>query len=129
MKKKQRFEIDFFEFSFLVESCIPPSPIARAYFWGNVIDKYYHEMTENEREMLFVWINRNPRFQSRLKDNEDCQLFNARFDPNNQYLIKTLFKGKEETFHIFKWKDSYHTSKTTSIQPEFITKIDKICEI
>ena len=43
----QRFgDIDFFEFSFLVESCIPPSPIARAYFWQNVIDKYYYVLTK-----------------------------------------------------------------------------------
>lgn len=40
-----RFSIDFIEFSFLVEACIPPRPIARTYFWGQVIDKYYHVLT------------------------------------------------------------------------------------
>ena len=57
-----RFNIDFFEFSFLVEACIPPRPIARAMFWDDVINKYYHVLTDNERQRLFEWINRCDNF-------------------------------------------------------------------
>ena len=60
MAKKRRFEIDFFEFSFLVEACIPERPIARTMFWHNVIDKYYHELTDDERARLFEFKSLDP---------------------------------------------------------------------
>ena len=123
----QRFSIDFFEFSFLVEACIPPTPIARAYFWGNVIDKYYYEMTPNERERLFNWINKDWRFQNSLeKGNEDCLLFNARFDKDNQFLVFYSFGGKEDTTEAFKFGEKYHVTKHTSVNKDYITKIEKI---
>ena len=121
-----RFDIDFFEFSFLVEACIPPRPIARAMFWDSVIDKYYHALTPEERERLFEWINKNPFFiQSLEEGNEDCALFNARFDPNNQYRANTLFEGREEVKECFEWHNRYHTSKSTSIIEKYITSIEK----
>mgnify|MGYP003344447537 FL=1 len=88
-KNKNRFNIDFFEFSFLVEACIPPRPIARSLFWQDVINKYYNVLTQDERDRLYEWINRNPCMVSSLnQQNEDCLWFNARFDKENQYLIK-----------------------------------------
>ena len=121
----QRFEIDFFEFSFLVEACIPKTPIARAYFWSNVIDKYYFEMTQNERDRLFEWINRTYRMEEGLKaKDEDCLLFNARFDKNNQYLVSTVFNGEEKTYEAFKFEDKYYIKRNTSIAEEYITKVE-----
>ena len=125
----QRFgDIDFFEFSFLVEACIPPRPIARAMFWQDVIDKYYHRLSQNERDRLFDWINRCDSFNYNLDSNEDCQLFNARFDKNNQFLIHTFFDGEEKIIEAFKFRNKYHTSITTSINEEYITKIEKLNE-
>jgi hypothetical protein len=125
----QRFNIDFFEFSFLVEACIPKTPIARAYFWGNVIDKYYFEMTQNERDRLFEWINRTYRMEEGLKaKDEDCLLFNARFDRNNQYLVYTIFNGEEKTYEAFKFEDKYYIKRNTSIAEEYIIKVEKLYE-
>lgn len=119
--KENRFNIDFFEFSFLVETCIPPKPIARAMFWSDVIDKYYHVLTEEEREKLYEWINKNPSFQYSLKNNnEDCLVFNARYNPENQYKVKTLYKNKEEIIDCFKFNDKYHTSINTSINEDYM---------
>ena len=117
-----RFNIDFFEFSFLVEACIPPRPIARAMFWEEVINHYYQVLTSGERLNLFEWINKNPSFNL---SNEDCQLFNARFDPDNQYQVKTLYEGTEESRECFKWKDKYHLSKSTSIAEDYIIEVCK----
>ena len=123
----QRFgDIDFFEFSFLVEACIPPRPIARTMFWQDVIDKYYHRLSQNERDRLFDWINRCDSFNYNLDSNEDCQLFNARFDKNNQFLVHTFFGGEEKIIEAFLLDGKYHTSKTTSINEEYITKIEKL---
>lgn len=125
----QRFgDIDFFEFSFLVEACIPPRPIARTMFWQDVINKYYHRLSQNERDRLFDWINRCDSFNYNLDSNEDCQLFNARFNKNNQFLIHTFFDGEEKIIEAFKFRNKYRTSITTSINEEYITKIEKLNE-
>lgn len=122
-----RFNIDFFEFSFLVEACIPPRPIARSMFWDDVINKHYHTLTDDEKSRLFEWVNRNHCMQHGLENkNEDCLLFNARFDPNNQYEVTSKYKGKTDTHKCFLWEDKYHISKSTSIEGKYITKTEKI---
>lgn len=125
--KNNRFDIDFIEFSFLVCSAIPPRPIARAMFWNRVIDQYYKVLTKNERANLFEWVGREDDFKRGIENkNEDCELFYARFNPDNQYLVKTLFKGKEGESECFKYKELYHTSRTSSINEDFIKEITKI---
>ena len=131
MTRDKRFNIDFFEFSFLVEACIPPRPIARSMFWDEVINVHYHNLTEDERARLFEWINRNGQMESSLeKGDEQCLVFNARYNPDNQYRIETLYNGKKESYDVFKFKDRYYTeyynSRNKSIEKEFITKIDKL---
>jgi len=123
-----RFNIDFFEFSFLVEACIPPKPIARAMFWDDVINKHYHVLTENERQRLFEWINRCNNFTYNLPTNEDCQLFNARFDKENQYKVETKYNSITENHRVFKWKGKYHISKTKSVNEDYIVEITKVSE-
>lgn len=120
-----RFNIDFFEFSFLVEACIPPRPIARAMFWDDVIDKHYNTLTDNERVRLFEWINRNLCMQDGIEEgNEDCLLFNARFNPDNQYKVHTNYNDKLEIYDAFKLNDRYYIKKNTSIEDKYITKVE-----
>lgn len=124
----QRFgDIDFFEFSFLVSTCAGSRPIARSMFFSRVIDKYYYVLSQNERDCLFDWLNRDSSFQYGLeKEEESCLLFNARFDKNNQFLVHTFFDGEEKIIEAFLLDGKYHTSKTTSINEEYITKIEKL---
>ena len=64
----QRFgDIDFFEFSFLVSACAGNRPIARSMFFDRVIDKYYHVLSQDERDNLFEWINRSSSFKFDLE--------------------------------------------------------------
>lgn len=122
-----RFNIDFFEFSFLVTACIPPRPIARTMFWQDVINKYYYVLSENERSNLFEWVNREYSMEKGIEDsNEDCLVFNARFDPNNQYKVHTNFGGENKITESFLWKGRYHTSINTSINEDYITKVEKL---
>ena len=123
----RRFRIDFFELAFLAGACIPPTPIARGSFWRNMIEQYYFEMTKDERIHIHEWLNRDWRYQQGLTDqNEDVIWFEKRYDPYNQYLVFTLYDGKEETHECFKNGDRYWTSTTRFISPEFITKIDRL---
>ena len=123
----QRFNIGFFEFSFLVTSTIPPRPIARAMFWQKVIDKYYNVLTQTERDNLFEWVNREYSMEKGLEDgNEDCLLFNARYDKDNQYTVSTLFEGEESIINCFLWQNKYHTTTSQSIVEKYITNIEKL---
>jgi hypothetical protein len=119
--EENRFTIDFFEFAFLVEACIPPRPIARAMFWDSVIDKHYHAMTPDERTRLYTWIKKNWVFEDGIKNgNEDCLLFEARFNPDNQWKVTTKYNGEIQEHDCFKWKGGYHISKSTSVQDDYV---------
>jgi hypothetical protein len=127
MKNKPRFNISFFEFSFLVEACIPPRPIARACFWGDVIDKYYYVLTPDERVELYDWISKNSLYERSLQDgNEDCEVFEARFNPNNQYRVKTFYNSEEKYFDCFLYKNQYYTERNRFIDDLYIVSIEKI---
>lgn len=120
------FTIDFFELGFLAEACIPPRPIARACFWQNLTDKYWEMMTENERRRLYEWLNRNTRYEESLEKEEDTQIFDARFDPDNQYLVTYKHNDKELTIRAFLRNDRYWLGTTTYIPKEIITNIKKL---
>lgn len=122
---EKRFNIDFFELSFLIEACIPPRPIARSMFFESVSETYYHEMTKDERSRLLEWLQRNSNFSS---DKDDVAHFIARFDQTNQYLITTECNGKVETHETYKWNNQYHTDRRKSILEEFITDIKHVTE-
>lgn len=121
------FTIDFFELSFLAEACIPPRPIARTCFWINLTDKYWEQMTENERARLYEWLNKNLRYEQSLKEEEDTQIFDARFNPNNQYMV-SYDKGEDTkgTVRAFLRNDTYWVSTTKYITKEYITNIEKL---
>jgi hypothetical protein len=120
------FTIDFFELAFLAEACIPPNPIARTMFWQHLTDEYWEQMSEEERDRLFEWLNRNDNYKRSLENEEETQIFHARFDPDNQYMVYTTRKEKDYVDRAFKYKDLYHVQRNSWITPEFITKVEKI---
>jgi hypothetical protein len=119
------FTIDFFELAFLAEACIPPRPIARTMFWQNLTDKYWNQMSENERIHLFEWMNKNPNYQESLSMNEDTQIFHARFDPNNQYEVTAVDNGIERKVRTFLYEGRYWVSKRSFVDPDKIISADK----
>ena len=123
---ENRFNIDFFEFSFLVEACIPPTPIARTMFFQKVIDVHYHEMTPEGRAKLYSWINSNSRFENSLKTEQLCIIFNARFDKDNQYKVTTIYDNQQTEIECFFLTDKYWINSTTMINDEYITEIKKL---
>jgi len=118
-----KFTIDFFEFCFLVEVCIPPRPIARAMFFDNVSSVYYHQMNKNQRANLFEWVQKNPNFDLA---NKDCLHFYDRFNPDNQYVVTTEWEGEEVGWETYKHNGQYHEDGSSSILEKHIKKIEKI---
>jgi hypothetical protein len=124
------FTIDFFELAFLAEACIPPRPIARAMFWQDLTRKYWHQMTEGERAHLFEWMNKNEWYKESLENEEDTQVFHSRYNPDNQYMIKTRHKNEKKRWvkgehRAFKFDDRYWVGLNTFIPEENITEINK----
>jgi hypothetical protein len=119
------FQIDFFELSFLAEACIPPRPIARAMFWHSLTDKYWEQMTEGQRIHLFEWIQMSWLYEESLEKEVDTQVFHARFDPHNQYMVKTNYEGKVEEHRAFKMGDRYYTKRNKWITKEYVLSVQQ----
>ena len=119
------FTIDFFELAFLAEACIPPRPIARTMFWQSLTDKYWNQMTEGERAHLFEWLQKNSLYEESLKTQEDTQVFHSRFNPDNQYIVKTNYNNKEEEHRAFKMRERYYIKSNSWIAEDFIVSVEK----
>lgn len=116
----KKFEIDFFGLLFLAEVCIPPRPIARTMFFEDLSEIYYHQMTNQQRKQMYDFIkNKLP------KDNEDAELFLARFNPENQYKVTVNYKGKKDVVLAYKLKDKFHVSKNSSLNENYILSYEK----
>jgi hypothetical protein len=96
-------------------------------FWDSLTNKYWAQMTEYERERLFEWLNKNWKYQDNVKEEQpDTMVFHHRYNPDNQYMVKTLYNGAEEDKRAFKMEDRYYINSNTSIIPEYIVGIEKI---
>jgi hypothetical protein len=119
------FTIDFYELAFLAEACIPPRPIARAMFWQSLTDKYWEQMTEGERIHLFEWLQKSWVYEESLTKEIDTQVFHARFNPDNQYMVKFTHDGVSNGQRAFKMGDRYYIGSNTWIAEEYITSVEK----
>lgn len=119
---EKKFVIDFFELAFLTESCLPSQPIARHSFFMDTIDKHYFKMTWEQRKHFFEWIS--PKLDM---THEESKIFYARYNPENQYKVSVLVKGKEEFMEVFLIDDKYMIKSYISLNDEyFLTKPEKI---
>jgi len=119
-----KFEIDFFELAFLAEACIPPVPIARFSFWQDLTRVYWEKMTEEERAHLFEWMQKNWRYKDSLRSQDkDVAIFNARFDPDNQYIVETRENGEHRAFKL---NDRYYKTINISFSEEHIVSVKKL---
>ena len=116
-----KFEVVFFELVILTESCIPPTTIARHTFFNSVINMHYKKMSNEERVRMFDIM------KDKLDlNNEDCQRFYARFNPNNQYEIKASYNGDTEYHLAYLFNDKYYISTDKYVSDEYIDKVTQI---
>jgi hypothetical protein len=117
----QKFIIDFFELAFLTEACLPPSTIARHSFFMNIIDIYYNQMSWEQRNHFFEWIGKKLN-----KEQEESQIFLARFNPDNQFNITTFYEGKKDIVHAFFMNGKYWISSRRNVNHNYIKSVEKI---
>ena len=129
----ENFKIDFFELAFLAEACIPPRPIARTVFWQNLTKVYWEQMSEPQRAHIFDWIQRNTYYPESLTNEVNTKIFHARFDPDNQYMVKTKYNDEEKEYRAFKrhgseeegFTNRYYVGHDTFIPEEYIVEVKK----
>ena len=115
------FSIDFFELTFLAQSCIPQAPIARTMFWQRLVNDIYHKLSDNDRERMYNFMLRDITD----KNNKDIQWFLARYDKDNQYIVTTDHNGYDERTEAFLFKDNYYVGIDRFFNNKFIKKIEK----
>ena len=116
-----RFIIDFFELAFLTEVCLPPSTIARHCFFMNVIDIYYHQMAWEQRKHFYQWIGKKLNVEQ-----EESQIFLARFNPDNQFNVNTYYDGVKGNVEAFLFKDIYWISSNKKVNKDYIESVEKL---
>lgn len=118
---REKFVIDFFELAFLTEACLPKNTIARHCLFMNTIDRYYFQMSWEQRKHFFEWIT--PKLNM---DYEESKIFYARYNPENQYLVKTSCEGKEEDVEAFLFEEKYMITSARRINEGYIVSCKKL---
>lgn len=123
-----KISIDFFEYCFLLEACIPPAPIARTHFFQESIDNHYNLMTDEERTKVYNWMwdkiePKKDAMKVNYYDYELLDMWLARYNPNNQYLVTTNYNNELKDMEVFKYKDKFHVNRTTSIIEDYIVDV------
>jgi hypothetical protein len=117
LQVEKKFVIDFFELAYLTESCLPPQPISRRSFFMDTIDRYYFNMTWEERKHFFEWIS--PKLDM---EQEESKVFYARYNPENQYKTSLFFYGEEQFVEAFLLDGKYMVSSTVRLNEEYFSK-------
>ena len=123
-----RVNLDFFEMYYLLESCFRGSHL-RSGTIGRFVDEFYVWFSPEERKNLHDWIVRDiydGKFEPRSQLCGADRVFMARYNPDNQYRVKTLFDGKEEIHEVFLRNGRYYTKSDRFIAEKYITSVEKI---
>lgn len=83
-------------------------------------------MTEDERIHLFEWMQKSWVYEKSLEEEQDTQIFHARFNPDNQYIVKTNYNGNEEEHRTFKMGERYYKDSRSSLLDVYITSVEKL---
>ena len=74
------FTIDFFELLFLAEAYIRPNTDGRKEFWDKLVNEFYLDLTENDREHFLLLMNRSEDFKQGYQNGDpELVLFYNRF--------------------------------------------------
>jgi hypothetical protein len=120
---KDGFVIDFFDLMFLAESVIPPNTISRSICFDDFSERHYHKMNDNQRKRFFEHVQKCNGF---TLEKEQCRNFFARFNPENQYLVSTLYNGKADDIICYIFKEEYRTKKNRFVNRNYIKKVIRL---
>jgi hypothetical protein len=56
---------------------------------------------------------------------EDCRIFFARFNPNNQWMVKCFHNGIASEIRCFMMNDKFYTNSNTYVDPQYVKSFSK----
>lgn len=116
----KKIEIDYFELTCLVESAWFSGTILRHSIMQKAIGEWYGVLSDNQRKSMYDFFLRTKGDEMQ----EDIQkIFMARYNPDTQFEIKTVHKGKEEMHNAYLYNGKYYVSETVSLVEEFIVDV------
>lgn len=122
-----KVDLDIFEMYYLLESCFRGSHL-RSDTILRFVDEWYESFTPEQRKNLYEWILRDIYNGNFTKNDVLCGadiIFMARFNPDNQYTVTTLFHGREATENAFLKDGKYYINSKWCIASEYIVSAEK----
>lgn len=128
MEKRMRVNLDLFEMSWLLESCLRGSHL-RSGTVDRFVDTWYGMLNGRERESLYEWMLRIV-YEGTFKPmpsmcGADERLM-ARYDPDNQYEVEALWSDTKRLLRAFKLNDKYYINSTRYVNPSSILNVRKL---
>ena len=123
-----RVNLDFFEMSWLLESCLRGSHL-RAGTVDRFVDTWYGMFNGRERESLYEWMLRivyDGKFKPMPSMCGADERLMARYDPDNQYEVEALWSDTKRLLRAFKLNDRYYINSTRYVNPSSIINVRKL---
>lgn len=130
MEKRMKVNLDLFEMSWLLESCLRGSHL-RTGTIDKFVDIWYGKFNGRERQQLYEWMLRllyDGEFKPVPGMGGADERFMARYNPDNQYKVEAEWSGTRQTIRAFKLGDKFYINSTRFVNPKSIIKIDKLSE-
>ena len=121
-------ELDIHELGWLLDTCLRGSHL-RTGTIKKFVDVWYNRLTEQQRYNLYEWSLRIT-YNGAFHPSETCcgmdRIFMKRYDPENQYLVKTLYRGVTEEHRAFGMNGEFYIESNRCIEKKYITKVEHI---
>ena len=130
MEKRMRVNLDLFEMSWLLESCLRGSHL-RAGTVDRFVDTWYGMFNGRERESLYEWMLRivyDGEFKPMPSMCGADERLMARYDPDNQYEVEALWSDTKRLLRAFKLNDKYYINSTRYVNPSSIINVRKLTQ-
>lgn len=128
MEKRMRVNLDLFEMSWLLESCLRGSHL-RTGTVDRFVDTWYGMFNGRERESLYEWMLRivyDGEFKPMPSMCGADERLMARYDPDNQYEVEALWSDTKRLLRAFKLNDKYYINSTRYVNPSSIINVRKL---
>lgn len=128
MEKRMRVNLDLFEMSWLLESCLRGSHL-RTGTVDRFVDTWYGMFNGRERESLYEWMLRivyDGEFKPMPSMCGADERLMARYDPDNQYEVEALWSDTKRLLRAFKLNDKYYISSMRYVNPASIINVRKL---
>lgn len=123
-----RVNLDLFEMSWLLESCLRGSHL-RSGTVDRFVDTWYGMFNGRERESLYEWMLRivyDGEFKPMPSMCGADERLMARYDPDNQYEVEALWSDEKRLLRAFKLNDKYYINSTRYVSPSSIINVRKL---